>query len=259
MRQYMVDQRNAWKNGRMVWDGSHTVPAEQLLRVSNSVEFWGGGRCGRVQKPLKTFTVPEGKPFSICLWLETSWKENCWEKEALGYPPRPSACWCSIVLKNKPISAFWHEKMLELGSFCFSRSICGKTPNLLTQPELRWLLYNCLNCYTAKDRLILHRSSPSVPLFWLPVACGIHGHGCNDPRQRPVLGLRQPAYKPCGSPLATAHTLVQYEEDIKPSPTCFPAPSGTTITTEPMHCDLISRKATCLLHFSPFGHNFLPE
>lgn len=116
--------------------------------------------------------------------------------------------------------------MLELGWFCFSRSIRGKPPNLLTQPKLRWLLYNYLNCYTAKDRLILHRSSPSVPLFWLPVACGIHGHGCNDPRQRPLFGLRQPAYKPCGSPLATAHTLVQYEEDVKPSPTCFPAPSS---------------------------------
>lgn len=67
MRQYMRDEGNAWKNIGMMWNGSYILSAEQLLRVSSSVEFWGGGKWGRIQNPLKTFTVVEENTFSICL------------------------------------------------------------------------------------------------------------------------------------------------------------------------------------------------
>ena len=103
---------------------------------------------------------------------------------------------------------------------------CGKKPNLLTQPKLSWLLYNYLDCCTVKDHPILHSSALSVPLFWLLVACGTRGHGCSVPSQRLLFGLSQPAHKSPGSPLATAHTLVQYKEDIKCSLTRFPASSS---------------------------------
>jgi len=67
----MIYEGNAWKNRRIMWDGSHILSAEQLLKVSSSFEFWGGRRFWRVQKPRKMFTVPEGNAFSICLCLGT--------------------------------------------------------------------------------------------------------------------------------------------------------------------------------------------
>lgn len=122
MRQYVIDEGNAWKNGRIVWDGSYILCTEQLLRVSSSVEFWGGGRCGRVQKPLNNIHCAWRKPIFYLPITGDHLKIKLLRKGSREcYPLRPSTCWCSVV-KNKPVSAFWREIILELGWFCFSRN-----------------------------------------------------------------------------------------------------------------------------------------
>lgn len=49
----MIDEGNAWKNGRMMLDGSYTVSVKQLLRISKSVEFWEEGGVGGFKNPLR--------------------------------------------------------------------------------------------------------------------------------------------------------------------------------------------------------------
>lgn len=55
----------------MVEDGSFAVSVEQLLRSATQLS---SAELGGVEefKSLLTLTVPEEKPFSICLWLESS-------------------------------------------------------------------------------------------------------------------------------------------------------------------------------------------
>lgn len=73
MRQYMTDEGRTWENDKMVEDGSFAVSVEQMLRSGTQLN---SGEEGGVEelKSLLTLTVPEEKPFSICLWLESSWK-----------------------------------------------------------------------------------------------------------------------------------------------------------------------------------------
>lgn len=71
MRQYRTDEGSTWKNVRVVEDGSFAVSVEQLLRSAAQLSSGEERGVEEFKSPL-TLTVPEEKPFSICLWLKSS-------------------------------------------------------------------------------------------------------------------------------------------------------------------------------------------